>query len=138
MSPNANGGDVSQSNDATTAAGAYNQNDTQQSVEQEQGADAKGSHPSGSKDGGNEDGCGCGGTSHADVDQSQTGDNSNDTTQDASANAETNQHNLNQPFSLLSHGSGGDVHQSNDATTVAGAGNVNLTDQAIGQVQEVG
>ena len=137
FSPGANGGDVSQSNDATTTAGAYNTNETDQSVDQDQDANAKGSRPSVSHDKfGHPGDCGCGGDG-GDVDQTQTGSNSNETTQDASANAETDQVNVNVPVSVLSPGSnGGDVDQSNDADTTALAGNSNSTTQTIDQGQD--
>ena len=78
--------------------------------------------------------CGCahGGS----IDQSQTGSNTNDMHQNAEANATTDQRNENKPFSFFSPGAnGGDVTQSNDATTNAWAGNWNDTDQSVDQRQ---
>ena len=87
------------------------------------------------------------------ITQTQTGGNTNDTTQNAYADATTEQKNVNLPFSFLSwgddHGSScgcggktatasgnGGVRQGNDATTKAYAGNANQTRQTIGQLQE--
>ena len=75
--------------------------------------------------------------------RTQTGSNTNDTTQDATADALTHQSNVNKPFAFLSslggHGcgctGGGGVRQSNDADTHAVAGNLNATQQRIGQYQ---
>jgi hypothetical protein len=132
LSPGANSGDVDQSNTADTSATAGNSNTTDQSVSQDQYGTTSG-------------GCGsCGGGS---VSQDQSGENSNDTTQDSEANAETNQYNVNAPISILSPGangsscdpcggSGGDVNQSNDADTSAWAGNSNVTTQTVDQSQD--
>ena len=67
-----------------------------------------------------------------------------DTTQDATADDSTHQSNVNKPFAFLSSfgdhgcgctGGGGGVSQSNDADTHAVAGNLNATQQWIGQYQ---
>jgi len=69
--------------------------------------------------------------------QTQHGSNTNSTDQDASADASTKQWNVNAPIAILSPGAnGGDVRQSNDATTTAWAGNANATDQGVSQSQE--
>src|SRR5918996_6183740 len=125
LSPGANSGDVNQSNTADSDATAGNSNTTDQATTQDQ-------------DGTTSGGCGsCGGGS---VSQDQSGENSNDTSQDSEANAETNQYNVNAPISILSPsgsscdpcgGSGGDVNQSNDAETSAWAGNSNDTNQTV-------
>ena len=132
LSPGANSGDVTQSNTADTTATAGNTNTTDQSVWQDQTGIVSG-------------GCGsCGGGS---ISQDQSGENTNDTTQDSEANASTTQYNVNAPIAILSPGaggsscdpcggSGGDVNQSNDATTTAWAGNQNDTTQTVGQSQD--
>ena len=121
LSPRANSGDVSQSNDATTTAQAGNANWTDQSIGQSQDAQTDGR-------------CGCGGS--GDVSQDQEASNSNSTDQDAEANASTSQVNVNAPIAILSPGAnGGDVSQSNSGTTTPQATNANVTDQAISQAQ---
>jgi hypothetical protein len=123
LSPGSNNGDVDQSNDATTIAGATNSNETDQFIGQSQDARA-GGH-----------GCYCGAPSGG-IDQDQSATNDNSTYQDASADASTKQYNVNAPITVLSPGSNkGDVSQSNDATTVAWAGNSNSTGQMIYQKQ---
>ncbi|MFL5819044.1 MAG: hypothetical protein ACJ76L_15800, partial [Conexibacter sp.] len=58
------------------------------------------------------------------------------TTQSASSEATTKQVNVNAPVSVLSKGSNnGDVHQSNDATTIAKSENENTTKQSNDQDQ---
>jgi hypothetical protein len=125
LSWGSNGGDVDQSNSADTEASAANENDTKQAVDQDQQA-----------------GAGSRGTSHAPqpagtgIDQRQSGTNDNSTEQGAEATAATRQLNVNAPISVLSWGAnGGDVDQSNDATTKAGAENTNGTDQKVDQDQ---
>jgi hypothetical protein len=119
LSWGANNGDVDQHNDATTTAGASNGNATLQSVDQGQRAASGGS--------------GAGGG----VEQSQEGWNSNETTQQAAAEATTEQANVNLPISILSWGSNnGDVDQSNKADTKAYADNSNGTAQSVDQGQQ--
>ena len=158
-SSGANDGDVRQSNSAATTADAFNGNATHQAVDQGQHASVEGNdggqgyghhdqpcgcpYPSSyGNDGGYPHDCGCAGGGS--IQQDQTGSNTNDTTQDATAGASTHQSNVNEPFALLSsfgdHGcgctGGGDgVSQSNDADTHAVAGNLNATQQWIGQYQ---
>jgi hypothetical protein len=132
LSHGSNNGDVQQSNEADTTAWSSNQNATGQSIDQSQSASAGGSGC---------DACGSGG----DISQNQSGSNENSTHQEAISEATTEQKNLNLPISVLGFGghscgcsgsSGGDVTQSNDADTTAYSGNVNATEQAIGQSQE--
>ncbi len=124
LSPGANNGDVNQSNQADTDATAYNGNTTNQSITQDQDAAVRG------------DGCGTCHGGGGSISQDQTGENTNHTDQDATANAHTYQTNWNTPIAILSPGAnGGDVNQSNDATTTAWAGNSNETDQSVDQGQ---
>jgi hypothetical protein len=102
-------GDVSQSNEASSDATAGNHNGTSQSADQTQG-----------------------GSGLQAVGQSASND------QDALALAFTLQHgasNENQPVRVLSPGDGGDVSQSNDASSDASAGNANGTEQTAEQDQ---
>ena len=155
----ANNGDVDQANYATTLAGASNSNGTDQSVDQgqkarvERGPAYRPRSPSWkpTRD------CGC---SHpkpvsepaAGITQTQSGSNTNHTTQSAYADAITKQKNVNFPFSFLSWGGDqgkcgcgdndgdgrrdGGVRQDNDATTKAYADNANATRQTVDQLQE--
>ncbi len=69
---------------------------------------------------------------------SQTGSNFNDTYQKARSKAETNQKNVNIPFSLFTVGSNdGGVQQWNQAETESAAYNHNGTSQNLGQGQRV-
>jgi hypothetical protein len=71
-------------------------------------------------------------------DVSQTGSNDNQTTQDASSQAETDQKNINVPISILSVDSdNGDVSQGNWADTTAKSSNDKWTDQDLRQKQDV-
>jgi hypothetical protein len=71
------------------------------------------------------------------IQQEQSGTNQNRTRQDASADATTQQANVNLPISILSWGSnGGAVSQSNQADTKAYADNDNGTDQSVDQSQD--
>src|SRR5262245_28733176 len=102
-------GDVSQSNEASSDATAGNQNGTSQTADQTQS-----------------------GSGLQAVGQSASND------QDALALAFTLQHgasNDNQPVRVLSPGDGGDVSQSNDASSEASAGNANGTEQTAEQEQ---
>ncbi|MEX2439575.1 MAG: hypothetical protein WD739_06815 [Actinomycetota bacterium] len=133
LSSGSNNGDVHQSNDAHTNAAAGNANSTEQGVQQDQDATSGGKDSGSSCDkcyGDHEDG--------GDVDQGQEAHNSNDTEQNSSASAGTEQTNINVPVSILSSGSNnGDVHQSNDGNTKAESFNDNATTQSIGQDQLV-
>jgi hypothetical protein len=114
LSPTANGGDVTQSNSASNDASASNTNRTTQTVGQAQDASSTG-----------------GG-----VDQQQSADVDDQTSQSAAAPVENRQVNVNLPVAVLSPtASGGDVTQSNEASNDASAGNRNVTDQAVAQGQ---
>ena len=126
LSGGANGGAVSQGNQADTKAYADNDNGTDQSVDQNQDANVAGSR----------------GTSHdahrgaGPIAQSQDATNGNETNQQSDANASTKQVNVNAPISILSWGAnGGAVSQGNQADTKAFAKNVNTTDQGVDQYQ---
>ncbi|HET6449609.1 MAG TPA: hypothetical protein VFG31_10930, partial [Conexibacter sp.] len=127
LSKDANNGDVKQSNDATTVASSENSNETNQSNEQTQQGSVHGGDSS----------CGCDRPeSGSSASQDQRAENSNETKQDASSSAETKQANVNVPISVLSKdANNGDVHQSNDAKTIATSENENRTDQSNQQDQ---
>jgi hypothetical protein len=111
-SPSDDGGSVDQSNDATSDATAGNLNATKQDADQEQ--EGSGIQAIGQKA---------------------------DSEQDALALAFTLQEkpeNTNVPVSVLGKGDGGDVTQSNDASSEANAGNLNLTSQEAEQNQGSG
>ena len=127
LSWGANGGAVSQGNQADTKAYADNDNGTDQSVDQNQDANVAGSRgtsydaPSGA----------------GPIAQSQDATNGNETNQHGDADASTKQVNVNAPISILSWGAnGGDVRQHNDGATTAGATNTNGTKQSIDQGQQ--
>ncbi len=104
------GGDVSQSNEASSNAEAGNLNVTEQTADQTQ----------------------AGGSGDQIIGQSADND------QDATALAETVQEepsNTNVSIRVLSPGDDGDVSQSNEASSEATAGNVNLTEQHADQTQ---
>jgi hypothetical protein len=153
LSWGSNGGDVDQSNSADTKAYAANDNWTGQVVDQNQDAKIVAPHKPATDHGGypkpHQPGpqpCKCDGQGPKDpgpighpgsIDQSQTGSNTNSTTQDAVAEATTEQGNLNLPVSILSWGAnGGDVDQANYARTTAAAGNSNGTYQSVDQGQK--
>ncbi len=138
LSPKANVGDVTQSNEASNDASAVNRNVTDQAVAQDQSADAAGS-------------TGYGPAGQAAVSQDQAADVANATSQEAQAPVTNEQSNeaATSP-APVAHGKddgcgceppppppapAGDVEQSNEATNVAAAGNTNHTDQQVGQVQ---
>jgi hypothetical protein len=114
---------------------ASNENDTEQSIEQDQTAD---------------DAVGCGEcSSEGGSDQSQTAENNNTTNQNATPIAETSQSNLIGPDQAsawapiewkgsASHRGGDDAEQSNEAETTVIAVNENDTEQTIDQDQSVG
>ena len=111
-----NGGDVTQSNDATAVAAALNGNETKQSVDQTQG----GSGRSGSGD------------------ATQIAGQSASYRQSADADAKAVQvkpSNSATSIRVLSPGDDGDVTQSNTATAVGLAANGNETKQSIDQTQ---
>jgi hypothetical protein len=109
------GGEVTQSNDASSESSAGNLNLTKQDADQEQSGDCK---------------CGDGGT--------QVIGQSADSEQDATALAKTIQEkpsNTNVSVRVLSPGDDGDVTQTNTATSDAKAANINLTKQDADQKQ---
>jgi len=109
-----NGGDVNQSNSATAGAAALNGNETDQTVDQSQGGAGYGS------------------------DQSQVAGQaaSNDQTADADATAfQVKPSNSASSIRVLSPGNDGDVSQSNSATAIGIAANLNKTDQTTDQSQ---
>ena len=121
------GGDVSQSNDATAVGIAANGNKTDQSIDQSQGTekepvvaeDAKSVYPSGSS-------------------STQIAGQSADNRQSADADAKAVQvkpTNTASSIRVLSPGDDGDVTQSNNATGLAVALNGNKTEQSIDQSQ---
>ncbi|HEX3290911.1 MAG TPA: hypothetical protein VHR46_05920 [Gaiella sp.] len=109
-----NGGDVNQSNSATAGAAALNGNETNQNVDQAQG------------------GAGYGSDSTQIAGQAA----SNDQTADADATAfQVKPSNTASSIRVLSPGNDGDVSQSNSATAVGIAANLNGTDQTTDQSQ---
>ena len=109
---------VSQSNDASSNATAGNINLTGQTADQSQGSDS----------------CKCGSGIQA-IGQSAKSE------QDAAAIAATIQEkpsNSNAPIRVLSKGDDGDVSQSNEASSNAEAGNLNVTAQKADQAQAGG
>ncbi len=112
------GGDVWQSNEASSKAEAGNINLTGQQADQTQAGDS----------------CKCGSGLQV-IGQSA------DSEQDAAAIAATIQEkpsNSNTPIRVLSKGDDGDVWQSNEASSKAEAGNLNLTEQKADQEQAGG
>ena len=112
------GGDVKQSNEASSKAEAGNLNLTEQKADQSQEGDS----------------CKCGSGLQV-IGQSAKSE------QDAAAIAATIQEkpsNTNAPIRVLSKGDDGDVKQSNEASSKAEAGNLNLTEQKADQEQAGG
>jgi hypothetical protein len=124
-----NDGDLTQSNSATAGAAALNGNQTDQSVDQSQGGGAapsyvdekKPDYPSGS------------GSEYTQV-AGQAASNDQDADADATA-VQVKPSNTASSIRVLSPGNDGDVSQSNDATAVGIAANLNKTDQSIEQSQ---
>jgi hypothetical protein len=111
------GGDVTQTNEASSEATAGNLNVTKQDAEQAQAAG---------------DLCKCGGAGQQVIGQSADSD------QHAGAISVTIQEkptNTNAPIRVLSKGDDGDVTQTNEASSDATAGNLNVTDQTAAQAQ---
>ena len=110
------GGDVTQSNVASSDATAGNANYTGQTADQEQSGDS----------------CKCGSDGEQLIGQSADND------QEAAAIAATHQEhpsNTNVSVRVLSPGDNGAVTQTNEATSEATAGNLNVTDQDATQTQ---
>ena len=121
-------GDVTQSNSTTAGAAALNDNETKQSIDQEQGSpkskDDKSKDEKGKDDKGSE--------------YTQIAGQSASNKQDADADAKAVQvkpSNTSTSIRVLSKGDNGDVTQSNDATALAAAKNDNETKQSIDQEQ---
>ena len=130
LSPGANSGPVEQSNTATNNAAVTNTNSTEQSAGQVQAADATAT-------GGDASGGGDGGDAAATVDQGQTADLTNSTTQSGDAQVENRQINVNVPVAVLSPGANsGPVEQSNTANNNAAVTNTNATEQSAAQSQD--
>jgi hypothetical protein len=109
-----NGGDVNQSNSATAGAAALNGNETDQTVDQSQGGAGYGS----------------------DATQVAGQAASNDQEADADATAfQVKPSNTASSIRVLSPGDDGDVSQSNSATAIGIAANLNETDQTTDQSQ---
>jgi hypothetical protein len=122
------GGDVTQSNNATGLAAALNGNKTDQSIDQSQGGapkepakteDAKSVYPSGS--------------SYTQI-AGQSADNKQSADADATA-VQIKPTNTATSIRVLSPGDDGDVTQSNNAIALGIAANGNKTDQSIDQSQ---
>jgi len=135
LSFGANNGDVNQSNQADTQANARNDNWTGQSIDQNQSAKSEHHKPS-CNDGKKGEDYGRSNKDNRSGSQDQFAKNDNYTKQKSSADAYTQQKNFNAPFSFLSFGANnGNVHQHNNADTIAHASNSNSTGQWIGQLQ---
>ncbi|HEX7778024.1 MAG TPA: hypothetical protein VF424_02230, partial [Vicinamibacterales bacterium] len=124
-----NGGDVSQSNSTTALAAGLNANKTDQSIDQSQGGasapsmlgeKADGTYPSK-------------GSEYTQI-AGQKATNSQDADADATA-VQVKPSNTASSIRVLSPGDDGDVSQSNAATAVGIAANLNWTDQSIDQTQ---
>ncbi len=118
-------GDVNQGNEADNTAKSVTVNGTDQSVDQNGDAEAT-----------SESDCNCGGGGGGDTEAAveQDGSNDNSTDQHSQAAVENNQTNVNVPITLFSVGSGnGDVSQGNQADNTATSGTVNTTDQSVDQ-----
>jgi hypothetical protein len=122
-----NGGDVSQSNSTTAIAAGLNANKTDQSIEQSQGGS---SAPSDARKPDEKSGHGSEYTQVA----GQAASNHQDADADATA-VQVKPSNTASSIRVLSPGNDGDVSQSNDATAVGIAANLNKTDQSIDQDQ---
>jgi hypothetical protein len=111
-----NDGSVSQANTVSSTAVAANANATKQTADQSQGGGA---------------GCACG-----QGDPIQVSQQSNESGQTALSGSEAVQQgaqNTNLPVRVDSHGNDGSVEQSNDASSKAGAANLNGTSQEVDQ-----
>jgi hypothetical protein len=125
-----NDGDVSQSNSTTAIAAGLNGNKTDQSIEQDQGGALAPVREIEKPGYDQKDGHGSNSTQIA----GQEASNKQDA--DATATAvQVKPSNSNQSIRVLSPGSNGDVTQSNSATAVGIAANLNKTDQTIDQAQ---
>jgi hypothetical protein len=137
LSPNkGDGGDVSQSNSTTAVAAALNANKTKQSIDQEQGSEKpapmKSDHMK-SDDKKSDDKKSDKGASHTQI-AGQFAKNDQDADADAKA-VQVKPSNDASSIRVLSPGDDGDVTQSNDATAIGIAANLNKTKQSIDQEQ---
>jgi len=124
-----NDGDVTQSNSATAGAAALNGNQTDQSVDQSQAGGAAPSYADEKKP----DAKSGSGSDYTQV-AGQAASNHQDADADATA-FQVKPSNTASSIRVLSPGNDGDVSQSNDATAVGIAANLNKTDQSIDQDQ---
>jgi len=124
-----NDGDLTQSNSATAGAAALNGNQTDQSVDQSQSGGAAPSYA----DGKTPDYKSGSGSEYTQV-AGQAASNHQDADADATA-VQVKPSNTASSIRVLSPGNDGDVSQSNDATAVGIAANLNKTDQSIDQDQ---
>ena len=133
------GGDVSQSNSATALAAGLNFNKTDQSIDQSQtGGYADGRKPEDGKydDGKKPEDKSGHGSSYTQI-AGQEASNKQDADADATA-VQVKPSNSYDPIRVLSKGDDGDVSQSNNATAIGIAANLNKTDQSIDQSQTGG
>jgi hypothetical protein len=127
------GGDVTQSNSTTALAAGLNGNKTDQSIDQSQGSDPKDAGKSAETERGTAQPYGSSSTQIA----GQSADNKQSADADATA-VQIKPSNTATSIRVLSPGDDGDVTQSNDATAVGIAANLNKTDQSIDQSQTGG
>ncbi len=125
-------GEVEQTNSSTALAAALNANKTDQSIDQDQGGEKKAPYESEKSDGKKSDG----GSSYSQV-AGQEAKSDQDADADAKA-VQVKPSNTASSIRVLSPGDDGDVEQTNAATAVGIAANVNKTDQSIDQEQPGG
>jgi hypothetical protein len=125
------GGDVEQSNSTTAVAAALNDNETEQSIDQEQGGSDKSKGDMSKDDKGKDD---HGKSSEYSQVAGQEASNDQDADADAKA-VQVKPSNEASSIRVLSKGDDGDVEQSNDATAIGIAKNDNETEQSIDQEQ---
>ncbi len=125
-------GEVEQTNSTTALAAALNANKTDQSIDQDQGGEKKAPYESEKSDGKMSDG----GSSYSQV-AGQEAKSDQDADADAKA-VQVKPSNTASSIRVLSPGDDGDVEQTNAATAVGIAANVNKTDQSIDQDQPGG
>jgi hypothetical protein len=126
------GGDVTQSNDATAVGIAKNDNETKQSIDQTQGSGSMAAKAPESEDA-KKDGYSDKGSSYTQI-AGQKADSDQKAFADATA-VQIKPSNENSSVRVGSKGDDGDVTQSNDATALGIAKNDNETKQSIDQVQ---
>jgi len=126
------GGDVTQSNDATALGIAANGNETKQSIDQTQGSGSMAAKAPESEDA-KKDGYSGKGSSYTQI-AGQNADSDQKAYADATA-VQLKPSNENASIRVGSKGDDGDVTQSNDATALGIALNGNETKQSIDQIQ---